>query len=124
MTVDPLDQIRKGWRSVAEAHSKVEKPQLQQSGEASGTRPRLRNVELSQPLAVRLKQEIAGLHLDDAGDQDRAVERFVNVVLAEELGLETRSGTTEFQELVGRVTRALNDAGTRPDLLRALATLT
>lgn len=122
MTVDPLDQIRKGWRSVAEAHSKVEKPKLQQGGGTSGTRPRLRNVELSQPLAVRLKQEIAGLHLDDAADQDRAVERFVNIVLAEELGLETRSGT-EFQELVGRVTRALGDAGTRPDLLRALATL-
>jgi hypothetical protein len=122
MAVDPLDQIRKGWRSVAEAHSKVQKRKAHRSTEASGTKPRAGNAGLSQPIALRLKKEIAGLDLDDPADQDLAVERFVNVVLAEQLGLEARSGS-DFQELVRRVVGALADAGARPDLLRALATL-
>lgn len=122
MPIDPLSRIRRGWRSVTDAHSKVEK---RQSGMARGS-PQVglggTRAAVSSSLAILLKQEIASLDLNNFSDQDRAVGKFVAVVLAEELGLKDRSGA-DFHELVDRVVAALSEGGARPDLLKTLTTL-
>lgn len=122
MTIDPLDRVRRGWRSVADAHSKIEKRQPGAATSATTVGLGGGRAEMSRSLSIQLKQEIANLDLDDPSDQLRAVERFVSVVLAEELGLKDRNGA-DFQELVDRVAIALSEGGACPDLLRALATL-
>lgn len=122
MPIDPLVLVRRSWRSVTDARSKVEK---RQSGIAKGE-TQVGSLggaaEVPGSLAIRLKQEIANLDLDDPSDQVLAVERFVSVVLAEELGLTDRNGA-DFQELVDRVAKALSEGEACPDLLKALATL-
>jgi hypothetical protein len=121
MPIDPLGRVRRGWRSVTDAHSKVEKRQsgMAKGGAQVGSGGR---AAISRSLAIQLKQEIANLDLDDPSDQVRAVERFVSVVLVEELGLKDQNGA-DFHELVDRVAKALSEGGARPDVLRALATL-
>lgn len=122
MPIDPLVLVRRSWRSVTDARSKVEK---RQSGMAKGG-AQVGSVgvaaEIPSSLAIRLKQEIINLDLDDPSDQVLAVERFVSVVLAEALSLTDRNGA-DFQELVDRVAKALAEGEACPDLLKALATL-
>lgn len=123
MPIDPLGRVRRSWQSVTDAHSKVEK---HRSGDAKKGGVQVGRsgapATISRSLALQLKQEISSLDLDDLSDQERAVEKFVVVVLADELGLQDRSGS-DFHELVDRVVDALSDGGARPDLLKALATL-
>lgn len=122
MPIDPLDRVRQGWRSVTDAHSKVER---RQSGKPKRGTPVERGVTrstISRSLAVQLKEEIASLNLDDLSDQDRAVEKFVVVVLSDELGLKNHA-SPDFHELVDRVIDALSEGGARLDLLKALSAL-
>ena len=114
MPIDTLNRVRRGWQSVTDARSKVEKRQSEM--------PKAVQLGSSCSLAIRLKQAIAGLNFDDPSDQECAVEKFVSIVLAEELGLKDLNGV-DFHELVSRVVIALSEGGARSDLLKTLATI-
>lgn len=122
MVIDPFDGFRRRLRQITDAHAKSERRLANPPrGNASATSPS-RRTAASRTLAARLKTEIGGLDLGKPADQDRAVEKFVTLVLAEELGAEILNGA-EFHGLVERVASTLMEGEVRSDLLKVFGDL-